>query len=107
MITTARLSIVHGSVLLRISSMTICRVHRFSEHIAEAGTIMQCLQISFKASFEASTAAVSTLMKTDFCTGIPVVVSNPIESEITSAVKIRLENINKTYVRILIIRKRS
>ena len=35
-----------------------------------------------------------------FRTGIPVVVSNPIESEITSAVKIGLENINKTYVRI-------
>lgn len=54
----------------------------------------------FQSELEASTAAVSTLMKTDFCTGIPIVVSNPIESEITSAVKIRLENINKPYVRI-------
>lgn len=54
----------------------------------------------FKSELEASTAAVSTLMKTDFCTGMPVVVSNPIESDITSAVTIRLENINKPYVRI-------
>lgn len=54
----------------------------------------------FKSELEASTAAVSTLMKTDFCTGTPVVVSNPIEADITSAVKIRLENINKPYVRI-------
>ena len=54
----------------------------------------------FKSELEASTAAVSTLVKTDFCTGIPVVVSNPIESDITSAVTIKLENINKHYVRV-------
>ena len=39
----------------------------------------------FKSELEASTSAVSTLMKTDFCTGIPVVVSNPIESDLLHA----------------------
>ncbi|MDE5670685.1 MAG: hypothetical protein K2I14_04380 [Eubacterium sp.] len=54
----------------------------------------------FKGELEASTAAVSTLMKTDFCTGTPIVVSNPIEADITSAVKIRLNRNNKFYARV-------
>lgn len=54
----------------------------------------------FKSELEASVSAVSTMMKTDFCTGIPIVVSNHIEADVTSAVKIRLENINKPYVRV-------
>ena len=54
----------------------------------------------FKGELEASTAAVSTLMKTDFCTGIPVVVSNPVEADVSGAVKIRLENISKPFARV-------
>ena len=54
----------------------------------------------FISELEASSAAVASLMKTDFCTGIPVVVSNPVEQNVKGAVSIRLENIKQPYVRI-------
>ncbi len=49
---------------------------------------------------EASAGAIAALMKTDFCSGIPVVVSNPIEAEICSAVRMNLEGIKQPYVRV-------
>lgn len=54
----------------------------------------------FASELEAAAASVSRLMKTDFCTGIPVMVYNPIECRRTGAVTVRLENINKPYVRV-------
>lgn len=54
----------------------------------------------FISELEASSAAVASLMKTDFCTGIPVVVSNPVEQNVKGAVSIRLKNIKQPYVRI-------
>ncbi len=54
----------------------------------------------FTGELEASSAAVSSLMKTDFCTGIPVVVSNPIEAPVRGAVCVRLTNIKQAFVRV-------
>ena len=54
----------------------------------------------FAGELEAASLAVSSLMKTDFCSGIPVVVSNPVEAEVHSAVRIRLKNINKPFIRV-------
>ena len=54
----------------------------------------------FAGELEAAAASVSTLMKTDFCSGMPIMVSNPIEADIHGAVTIRLENIKQPYVRI-------
>lgn len=54
----------------------------------------------FAGELEASVTAVASLMKTDFCQGIPVVVSNPIEASRRSAVRMRLKNISKPFVRV-------
>lgn len=54
----------------------------------------------FKGEIEASVSSVSSLMKTDFCSGIPVMVSNPIEADIHGAVKIYLNNLSTPFVRV-------
>lgn len=54
----------------------------------------------FAGELEAAGASVSTLMKTDFGSGMPIMVSNPIEADIHGAVTIRLKNIKQPYVRI-------
>lgn len=54
----------------------------------------------FTNEIEASVAPVSQLMKTDFCSGVPVMVYNPIEAQRNGAVTVRLENISAPYVRV-------
>lgn len=54
----------------------------------------------FTGEIEAYTAPISQLMKTDFCTGIPVMVYNPIEAQRRGAVTVRLENVGANYVRV-------
>ena len=49
---------------------------------------------------EASVAPVSQLMKTDFCSGVPVMVYNPVEAQRHGAVTVRLENVSADYVRV-------
>lgn len=54
----------------------------------------------FTNELEASAASLSGLMKTDFCTGTPVMVYNPIEAERSGAVTVRLKNFEGSYVRV-------
>lgn len=54
----------------------------------------------FTEELEAAVAPVSQLMKTDFCSGIPVMVYNSIESPRTGAVTVRLENTGSPYIRV-------
>lgn len=49
---------------------------------------------------EASLAGMTTLMKSDFCTGIPVMVSNSVEAHRHSAVTLMLRDVNSPYVRV-------
>lgn len=49
---------------------------------------------------EASLASVTQLMKSDFCKGIPVMVTNSIEAKRKSAVTVKLANIESRYVRV-------
>ena len=54
----------------------------------------------FTGELEAAAVSVSTLMKTDFCSGIPVMVSNPIEADVRGAVTVRLSGIKQPCVRV-------
>lgn len=54
----------------------------------------------FSGELEASLSSLAPLMKSDFCTGIPVMVSNSLESKRNGTVKIRLKGIDEPYVRI-------
>lgn len=54
----------------------------------------------FAGELEAAALSVSSLMKTDFCTGTPIMVSNPIEAEISTAVTIYLDGIKTPFVRV-------
>lgn len=54
----------------------------------------------FSGELEASLSAVSSLLKTDFCSGIPVMVYNSVECSRTSAVKIKLKGIETPFVRV-------
>ncbi|MGN0533666.1 MAG: glycoside hydrolase family 38 C-terminal domain-containing protein [Eubacterium sp.] len=54
----------------------------------------------FSGELEASLASLSSLMKSDFCTGIPVVVSNSVEADRTDLVTLLLENVNAPFVRV-------
>ena len=54
----------------------------------------------FTSELENAACGVSTLMKTDFCQGIPVMVSNPVEADVNSAVTIYLDGIKTQYVRV-------
>lgn len=49
---------------------------------------------------EASLASMTQMMKSDFCTGIPVMVSNSIEAKRKSAVTVALRGITKNTVRV-------
>ncbi len=54
----------------------------------------------FAGEFEASLAPLTKLMKSDFCTGIPIMVSNSVEARRIGAVTIKLKDIQTPYVRI-------
>ncbi len=54
----------------------------------------------FKGELENSICRMSTAMKTDFCTGIPLIVSNSLEYERMSVVKAQLADINSPFVRV-------
>lgn len=54
----------------------------------------------FTNELEASAASVAGIMKTDFCSGIPVMVYNPIEAQRRGAVTVRLNNLSQPYVRV-------
>jgi len=54
----------------------------------------------FTNELEASMSPVSSLMKTDFCSGIPVMVYNPVEAERRGAVTLRLDDVSSSYVRV-------
>ena len=54
----------------------------------------------FSSELEASACALSSIMKTDFCEGVPVMVFNPVESKRTGAVTVRLDNPSKPFFRV-------
>ncbi len=54
----------------------------------------------FKGELEASLSSMTCLMKSDFCTGIPVMVSNSVEAKRVSAVKLELKDIATPFVRV-------
>lgn len=54
----------------------------------------------FTNEIEAAVAPVTQLLKTDFCSGIPVAVYNPIETQRRGAVTVRLENVASPYIRV-------
>lgn len=54
----------------------------------------------FKGELEGSLSAMTGLMKSDFCTGIPVMVSNSVEAKRVSAVKLELKGVSAPYVRV-------
>lgn len=54
----------------------------------------------FKGELEASLGTLTGLMKSDFCTGIPVMVSNSIEAQRTGAVAVNLKGIDRPFVRV-------
>lgn len=54
----------------------------------------------FTGELEAAALSVSSLMKTDFCSGVPVMVSNPIEADIRGAVTVRISGIKQPCVRV-------
>lgn len=54
----------------------------------------------FTNELEAAAGSVAELMKTDFCSGIPVMVYNPIEAQRRGAVTVRLSDLTQPYVRV-------
>lgn len=54
----------------------------------------------FSGEMEASLAAVSSLVKTDFCTGIPLMVYNSSQYKRTSLVKVRLNDVQSPFIRV-------
>ncbi len=54
----------------------------------------------FTNELDAAVSSVSNLMKTDFCSGIPVMVYNPVEAQRHSAVTVRLNELSQPYVRV-------
>lgn len=54
----------------------------------------------FTGELDAAVTSVAGLMKTDFCTGIPVMVYNPVECDRRGAVRVRLGQISQPYVRV-------
>lgn len=54
----------------------------------------------FAVELDGSMSAFSGLMKTDFCTGIPVMVFNPVEAQRHGAVTVRLNDVKDPYVRV-------
>lgn len=54
----------------------------------------------FTSELENAACGVASLMKTDFCEGTPVMVSNPVEADTKAAVTIYLDGIKTQYVRV-------
>jgi len=54
----------------------------------------------FTNELDTALSSVAGIMKTDFCSGIPVAVYNPIESDRTGAVTVRINSFSKPYVRV-------
>ncbi|MDE5983947.1 MAG: hypothetical protein K2H13_01660 [Eubacterium sp.] len=54
----------------------------------------------FTTELEASAASVAGLMKTDFCKGTPIMVFNPVEAQRKGAVKVKLRNTEKQFIRV-------
>lgn len=54
----------------------------------------------FSGELEASLSSIAPLMKSDFCQGIPLLVSNSVEADRKSAVRIKLKDISAPFVRI-------
>ncbi len=54
----------------------------------------------FTNELEAAVSPVSSLMKTDFCSGIPVMVYNPVEADRRGAVTVILSDLTQPYVRV-------
>lgn len=54
----------------------------------------------FSGEIEASLAGMTKLMKSDFCIGTPVMVSNPLELKRNGIVKIRLKGIDSPHIRV-------
>lgn len=54
----------------------------------------------FSGELEASLGAMSSMMKSNNCKGTPILVSNPVEADRKSVVKIKLENVKSQYVTI-------
>ena len=54
----------------------------------------------FTNELEASVSSVAGIMKTDFCSGIPIMVYNPIECDRRGAVTVKLDNIALPYIRV-------
>ncbi len=54
----------------------------------------------FSGELEASLGAMSSMMKSNNCKGTPILVSNPVEADRKSVVKIKLENIASQYAAI-------
>ena len=54
----------------------------------------------FTSELENAACGVASLMKTDFCEGTPVMVSNPVEADTKAAVTIYLDGIKTPYVRV-------
>lgn len=54
----------------------------------------------FTSELENAACGIASLMKTDFCEGTPVMVSNPVEADTKAAVTIYLDGIKTQYVRV-------
>lgn len=54
----------------------------------------------FTGEIDTYLSAFSSLMKSDFCQGTPVMVSNSVEADRTGAVQVRLSNIKTPFVRV-------
>lgn len=54
----------------------------------------------FSGELEASLGAMSSMMKSNTCKGVPLLVSNPVEVDRKSVVKIALENVSSPYIKI-------
>lgn len=54
----------------------------------------------FSGEIEASLGSLTSIVKSDFCKGIPLLVSNPVEVNRKSAVRVKLRGIDKPFVRV-------
>ncbi len=54
----------------------------------------------FSGEIESSLSSFGQLIKTDFCTGIPIMVSNSVEADRTGAVTVKLKDIPTPFVRV-------
>lgn len=54
----------------------------------------------FTSELENASCSIASLMKTDFCQGTPIMVSNPVEADMSGAITIYLDGIKTQYVRV-------